>query len=167
MVDELIDEKRREFFGTSAVALYGALAIGAALAIPTSASAQSTTVKEPAVIGQGQTPTVSAVGNSQQWRGSTKMSWAQSCRNRFATKRSASAAPTNASASNLPRAASIGIPSCTGTGREPVDVGQDWERTDVGGEGPANGAPNSYPDPPALLGSKTFSSWKPSGMVTA
>jgi 4-carboxymuconolactone decarboxylase len=69
MVDEPIDETRREFLGTSALALGGAVAAGsAALAIPVSASAQSATVKGSTVIGQGQAPAASAVGNPQQSR---------------------------------------------------------------------------------------------------
>ena len=51
MTDEIIDQKRREFLGTSAVALSGVLAGGSAMAMPGTASTQSTAVKEPAVIG--------------------------------------------------------------------------------------------------------------------
>jgi len=51
MVNEIIDQKRREFLGTSAVAHSGVLAGGSAMAMPGTASAPSTPVKEPAVIG--------------------------------------------------------------------------------------------------------------------
>jgi hypothetical protein len=51
MVDKLINEKRREFLGTSALVLSGAIVEGAAMVMPSTASAQSTAVKEPAVIG--------------------------------------------------------------------------------------------------------------------
>jgi fermentation-respiration switch protein FrsA (DUF1100 family) len=51
MTDEIIDQKRREFLGTSAVALSGVVAGGSAMAMPGTALAPSTAVKEPAVIG--------------------------------------------------------------------------------------------------------------------
>ena len=51
MADEIIDQKRREFLGTSAVALSGVVAGGSAMAMPGTASAPSTAVNEPAVIG--------------------------------------------------------------------------------------------------------------------
>ena len=51
MADETIDQKRREFLGTSAVVLSGVVAGGAAMARAGTASAQSGAVKEPAVIG--------------------------------------------------------------------------------------------------------------------
>lgn len=51
MGNEIIDRKRPEFLGTSAVALSGVVAGGSAMAMPTTAAAPSNTVKEPAVIG--------------------------------------------------------------------------------------------------------------------
>ena len=51
MADEIIDQKRREFLGTSAVALSGVVAGGSAMARAGTPSAPSTAVKEPAVIG--------------------------------------------------------------------------------------------------------------------
>jgi len=51
MADEIIDQKRREFLGTSAVALSGVVAGGSAMAAPGTPSAPSSSVKEPAVIG--------------------------------------------------------------------------------------------------------------------
>ena len=51
MADEMIDQERREFLGTSAVVLSGVVAGGAAMARAGTASAQSGAVKEPAVIG--------------------------------------------------------------------------------------------------------------------
>ena len=51
MADEIIDQKRREFLGTSAVALSGVVAGGSAMGAPSTASAHSAAVKEPAVIG--------------------------------------------------------------------------------------------------------------------
>ena len=51
MADEIIDQKRREFLGTSAVALSGVVAGASAMAMPGTVSASSTAVKEPAVIG--------------------------------------------------------------------------------------------------------------------
>jgi len=47
----LIDQKRREFLGRSAVALSGVVAGGSAMARADTPSAQSTAVKQPAVIG--------------------------------------------------------------------------------------------------------------------
>ena len=46
-----IDQKRREFLGASAVALSGVVAGGSVMAMPGTASASSSAVKEPAVIG--------------------------------------------------------------------------------------------------------------------
>jgi fermentation-respiration switch protein FrsA (DUF1100 family) len=51
MADEVIDQKRREFLGTSAVALSGVVAGGSGMAAAGTLPAQSATVKEPAVIG--------------------------------------------------------------------------------------------------------------------
>jgi fermentation-respiration switch protein FrsA (DUF1100 family) len=51
MADEIIDQKRRAFLGTSAVALSGVVAGGSAMAMPGAASAPSAAVKEPAVVG--------------------------------------------------------------------------------------------------------------------
>jgi fermentation-respiration switch protein FrsA (DUF1100 family) len=51
MADEIIDQKRREFLATSAVALSGVVAGGAAMARAGTPSAQSAAAKEPAVIG--------------------------------------------------------------------------------------------------------------------
>ena len=51
MADEIIDQKRREFLGTSAVVLSGVVAGGSAMAMPGTPSAPSSAVKEPAVIG--------------------------------------------------------------------------------------------------------------------
>jgi fermentation-respiration switch protein FrsA (DUF1100 family) len=51
MTDEIIDQNRREFLGTSAMAFSGVVAGGSAMAMPETASTQSTAVKEPAVIG--------------------------------------------------------------------------------------------------------------------
>lgn len=51
MVDEVINEKRREFFRASGQVLAGVVIGGSSLATPATASAQSTVVKEPAVIG--------------------------------------------------------------------------------------------------------------------
>lgn len=51
MADEIIDQKRREFLGTSAVALSGVVAGASAMAMPGTVPASSTAVKEPAVIG--------------------------------------------------------------------------------------------------------------------
>lgn len=48
MVDEIVDEKRRELLRTSAVALSGVVAGGSAMATTGAASAPSTAVKEPA-----------------------------------------------------------------------------------------------------------------------
>jgi hypothetical protein len=51
MADEMIDQKRREFLGRSAVAFSGVVAGGSVMAMAGTASAQSGAVKEPAVIG--------------------------------------------------------------------------------------------------------------------
>ena len=51
MADEIIDQERREFLGRSAVVFSGVVAGGAAMARADAPSAQSTAVKEPAVIG--------------------------------------------------------------------------------------------------------------------
>jgi hypothetical protein len=51
MADELVDSKRREFLGRSAVVLSGVVAGGPTLARGDAPPAQSTAVKEPAVIG--------------------------------------------------------------------------------------------------------------------
>jgi fermentation-respiration switch protein FrsA (DUF1100 family) len=51
MVNEMIDQKRREFLGASAVALSGVVAGGSATATAATASTPSLAVKEPAVIG--------------------------------------------------------------------------------------------------------------------
>jgi uncharacterized protein len=51
MADEIVDQKRRAFLGTSVVALSGVVAGGPALARAGTTPAQSTAVKEPAVIG--------------------------------------------------------------------------------------------------------------------
>jgi fermentation-respiration switch protein FrsA (DUF1100 family) len=51
MADEIIDQKRRAFLGTSTVALSGVVAGAPALARAGTTPAQSTAVKEPAVIG--------------------------------------------------------------------------------------------------------------------
>jgi nitrous oxide reductase len=47
----VIDQERREFLGTSALALSGVVARGSVMATPGAASASSSAVKEPAVIG--------------------------------------------------------------------------------------------------------------------
>jgi len=51
MADEVIDQKRREFLGRSAVVLSGVVAGGSATARAGTPSTQSAVVKEPAVIG--------------------------------------------------------------------------------------------------------------------
>ncbi len=51
MADEIIDQKRREFLGTSAVALSAVVAGGSAMATAGTPSAPSSMAKEPAVIG--------------------------------------------------------------------------------------------------------------------
>jgi fermentation-respiration switch protein FrsA (DUF1100 family) len=51
VANEIINEKRREFLGTSALVLSGAVLGGSGMASSNSAQAQSTAVKEPAVIG--------------------------------------------------------------------------------------------------------------------
>jgi fermentation-respiration switch protein FrsA (DUF1100 family) len=51
LTDEIIDQKRREFLGASAVALTGVVAGGSAMARADTPSTPSTAVKEPAVIG--------------------------------------------------------------------------------------------------------------------
>ena len=51
MTKEIINEKRREFLGTSALVLSGAVLGGSGMASLSSARVQSTAVKEPAVIG--------------------------------------------------------------------------------------------------------------------
>jgi uncharacterized protein len=51
MVNEIVYHRRREFLGTSAAALSGVVAGGSAMATAGTASAPSTAVKEPAVIG--------------------------------------------------------------------------------------------------------------------
>jgi uncharacterized protein len=48
---EIINEQRREFLGTSALVLSGAVLGGSGMASPDSARVQSTAVKEPAVVG--------------------------------------------------------------------------------------------------------------------
>jgi fermentation-respiration switch protein FrsA (DUF1100 family) len=50
-MDEVMNEKRREFLRASGQVLSGVLAGGSAMATPGTASARSTAVKEPAVIG--------------------------------------------------------------------------------------------------------------------
>ncbi len=51
MADEIVDQERRAFLGRSALALSGIVAAGPALARAGTPPAQSTAVKEPAVIG--------------------------------------------------------------------------------------------------------------------
>jgi hypothetical protein len=51
MADEIVDQKRRAFLGTSAVAFSGVVAGGSAMARADAPPAQSAAVKEPAVIG--------------------------------------------------------------------------------------------------------------------
>ena len=51
MAEEMIDQERREFLGTSALAVSGVVAGGSFMATPGAASASSSAVKEPAVIG--------------------------------------------------------------------------------------------------------------------
>src|SRR5712692_4716688 len=51
MVNEIIDRKRREFLGRSAVALSGVVAGGPVMAAVASSNTGSAVVKEPAVIG--------------------------------------------------------------------------------------------------------------------
>jgi hypothetical protein len=51
MADEIMNQKRREFLGTSAVALSGVVAGGSTIATAATVSAPSSAVKEPAVIG--------------------------------------------------------------------------------------------------------------------
>jgi fermentation-respiration switch protein FrsA (DUF1100 family) len=51
MADDIIDQKRREFVGRSAMAVTGVVAGGSAMAMPGPASAPSAAPKEPAVIG--------------------------------------------------------------------------------------------------------------------
>jgi uncharacterized protein len=51
MADEIIDQRRREFLGTSAMALTGVVVGGSAMAMPGAASPPSTAVRGPAVIG--------------------------------------------------------------------------------------------------------------------
>jgi hypothetical protein len=51
MVHEIIDQKRREFLGRSAVVFSGVVAGGSVMARADTPSAQSAAVKEPAVIG--------------------------------------------------------------------------------------------------------------------
>jgi fermentation-respiration switch protein FrsA (DUF1100 family) len=51
MADEKIDQKRRDFLGTSAVVLSGVVAGGSAVARAGTAAVQSTAPREPAVIG--------------------------------------------------------------------------------------------------------------------
>ena len=51
MANEVINEKRREFLGTSALVLSGAFVGVLTVTAPNPASAQSTAVKQPAVIG--------------------------------------------------------------------------------------------------------------------
>ena len=50
MANEVINEKRREFLGTSALVLSGAFVGVLTVTAPNPASAQSTAVKQPAVI---------------------------------------------------------------------------------------------------------------------
>jgi hypothetical protein len=51
MIDEVINEKRRELLKASGQFLSGVVVVGSSIATPATASAQSTAVKEPAVIG--------------------------------------------------------------------------------------------------------------------
>jgi uncharacterized protein len=51
MTNEVINERRREFLGISALVLSGAIAGVSAMTTTTAASAQTSAVKEPAVIG--------------------------------------------------------------------------------------------------------------------
>ena len=51
MVDEVVNKKRREFLRASGQILSGVAVVGSSIATPATSSTQSTTAKEPAVIG--------------------------------------------------------------------------------------------------------------------